>query len=144
MRQIKYSILISFLLLVIILAFSTCSKADVIELITAEARRQHFDPEIAIAVAVVESGLNQNAIGKAGEIGIYQILPRIYPGANLFDLQTNIRLGIEHLKYWKRNCPTVKGIQFVNCYNSGFRHPKYPNLRPYVKKVRAVMEARND
>lgn len=127
------------------MAFSTCSRADVVELITAEAHRQHFSADIAIAVATVESGLNQNAIGKAGEIGVFQILPRNYPGANLFDLRTNIKLGIQHLKYWKRNCPTVKGIEFVNCYNSGFRHPKYPMLRPYVRKVAAVMEAeRND
>lgn len=126
-------------LLFVTFCLTTCARADVVEMIQAEAKRQHFDPEIAIAVATVESSLNQDAIGANGEIGIFQILPRTYPGANLFDLKTNIRLGIEHLKYWKRACPTVEGISFVNCYNSGFRKPRYPFLRPYVRKVAAVM-----
>ena len=127
------------LLLFFIFAYSTCSRADVVTLIEAEAKRQHFDPAIAVAVATVESNLDQNAVGSKGEIGLFQILPSTYPGANLFDLETNIRLGIEHLKYWKRACPTVEGISFVNCYNSGFRRPKYPFLRPYVRKVAAIM-----
>lgn len=140
----KFLATICGILLLIILAFSTCAKAGVVEMIEAEARRQHFDPAIAVAVATVESGLDQNAIGKKGEIGIYQILPRVYPGANLFDLKTNIKLGIEHLKYWKRVCPTIEGISFVNCYNSGFRRPKYPFLRPYVRKVASAMRRYND
>lgn len=131
-------------LLFSIFALSTCAKAGVVEMIEAEARHQHFDPQIAVAVATVESNLDQNAIGSHGEVGIFQILPRTYPGANLFDLKTNIRLGIEHLKYWKRACPTIEGISFVNCYNSGFRKPKYPMLRPYVRKVAAVMRQQND
>lgn len=126
-------------LLFAIFALSTCARGDVVELIETEARHQHFDPAIAVAVATVESNLDQNALGSHGEIGVFQILPRTYPGANLFDLKTNIHLGIEHLKYWKRACPTIEGISFVNCYNSGFRHPKYPFLRPYVLKVAAVM-----
>jgi len=136
---------VRFLIAVFIALFSSlaipkCAKAaDVVEMIVAEARRQHFDPEIALAVGTVESNLDQDAIGPKGEIGIFQILPRVYPGANLFDLKTNIRLGIEHLKYWKRACPTIEGISFVNCYNAGFRRPRYPFLRPYVRKVAAVM-----
>jgi soluble lytic murein transglycosylase-like protein len=122
-----------------IFAISTCAKATVVEMIKAEARRQHFDPDIAVAVATVESNLDQNVVGDKGEIGVFQILPRVYPGANLRNLKTNIRLGIEHLKYWQRVCPTIEGISFVNCYNAGFRRPKYPFLRPYVRKVAAIM-----
>jgi hypothetical protein len=135
----KFLIGVLTVLLFAIFGLSTCVKADVVEMIKIEARHQHFDPTIAVAVATVESNLDQNAIGSKGEIGVFQILPRTYPGANLFDLKTNIRLGIEHLKYWKRACPTVEGISFVNCYNSGFRHPKYPFLRPYVRKVASAM-----
>lgn len=135
----KFLLGVTVTLLFVILAYSTCSTAGVVEMIEIEARHQHFDPALAVAVATVESSLNQSAVGTHGEIGVFQILPRTYPGANLFDLKTNIRLGIEHLKYWKRVCPTVEGISFVNCYNSGFRHPRYPFLRPYVRKVAAVM-----
>ena len=129
-------------LLVCILAYSTCSRAgeNVEELIRQEAQRQHFNPDIAVAVATVESNLDQNAVGEKGEIGVFQILPYVAPGANLFDLKTNIYWGIRHLRYWQRVCPTVEGISFVNCYNSGFRRPRYPMLRPYVRKVAAVLE----
>lgn len=140
--DIRYLMGVTTLVLLAIFIFSTCAKAGVVELIEAEAKAQHFDPAIAVAVATVESNLDQNVIGDKGEIGVFQILPRTYPGANLFDLKTNIHLGIEHLKYWKRACPTVEGISFVNCYNSGFRHPKYPFLRPYVRKVAAVIGRR--
>ncbi len=140
----KFLLAIFCSLLVSVLLYSTCSKAGVVEMIEAEARRQHFDPAIAVAVATVESSLNQDAIGNKGEIGLFQILPRTYPGANLFDIKTNIHLGIEHLKYWKRVCPTVEGISFVNCYNSGFRKPRYPFLRPYVRKVAFIIRKNND
>lgn len=139
----KFLLAIVSALLLLILGFSTCGRADVVEKIEAEARRQHFSPEIAVAVAMVESSLNQDAIGRAGEIGIYQILPRTAPGADLFDLNTNIRVGIKHLKYWQKVCPTRKSIEFVNCYNSGFKHPKYPLLRPYVKRVISTMVRRS-
>lgn len=128
--------------LIFVLIQSTCAKAeDIIEMIKAEAIKQQFDPTIAIAVATVESSLNPKAIGKAGEIGLYQILPKVETsGADLHDTKTNIRIGIQHLKYWQRFCPTNEGIEFVNCYNSGFKHPKYPKLRPYVRKIASVME----
>ena len=137
-------------LFVVIDAFSNMDeftkRADgVVEMIEKEAKRQHFDPAIAVAVGMVESSLNQDAVGKAGEIGCFQVLPRtVPPGTNLFDLKTNIYWGIRHLKYWQRVCPTVEGISFVNCYNSGFRHPRYPFLRPYVRKVASVMRRNND
>lgn len=136
----KFLLLIAAITMVLTMLYQSCAKADIVEMIEAEARRQHFDPKIAVAVGMVESSLNQQAIGKAGEIGVFQILPKTYPGANLFDLKTNIRLGIQHLKYWERACPTVEGISFVNCYNSGYKKPRYPFLRPYVKKVMLAME----
>lgn len=127
------------LLIINVILFSIFARADVTTLIRTEAKRQHFSPKIALAVATVESGLNQKAVGKAGELGVFQILPRVSPGANLHDLKTNIRVGIAHLKYWQLYCPTSNGIEFVNCYNSGYRHPKYPLLRPYVRKVALAM-----
>lgn len=141
----KFLLAICAILLFLILCYSTCSKAGIVELIQIESKCQHFDPAIAIAVATVESSLNQNAVGQKGEVGVFQVLPRtVPPGTNLFDLKTNIYWGINHLKYWKRVCPTVEGISFVNCYNSGFRHPRYPFLRPYVRKVASAMRRNSD
>src|SRR5271166_6584326 len=141
----KFLLGIFITLLMCILAYSTCTKADIctVEMITKEAIRQHFDPAIAIAVATVESNLNMNVIGKSGEVGCFQVLPRIAPGEDLFNTEINIRIGIQHLKYWQRVCPTVEGISFVNCYNSGFRRPRYPFLRPYVRKVASAIRRQN-
>ena len=141
----KFLLAVCAMLLSVLLCYSSCKADGVVEMIEKEAKRQHFDPAIAVAVGMVESSLNQDAVGKAGEIGCFQVLPRtVPPGTNLFDLKTNIYWGIRHLKYWQRVCPTVEGISFVNCYNSGFRHPRYPFLRPYVRKVASVMRRNND
>jgi len=141
----RFLLAICAVLFSVMLCYSQCSKAGIVELITKEAKRQHFDPAVAIAVATVESSLNQDAIGGKGEVGVFQVLPRtVPPGTNLFDLKTNIYWGIRHLKYWQRVCPTVEGISFVNCYNSGFRHPRYPFLRPYVRKVASAIRRNRD
>jgi Transglycosylase SLT domain len=146
-REDRFLLAVVGTLLVLILSYATCARAAFcsIEMIAKEAKRQHFDPAIAIAVATVESGLNMDAIGKSGEIGCFQVCPYLSSAdENLFDMATNIKVGIRHLKYWQRVCPTVEGISFVNCYNSGFRHPRYPFLRPYVRKVAAIMRRKYD
>lgn len=138
----KFLLSIFTVLLLSILAYSTCAKALTcpLEMIEKEAIRQHFDPAIAVAVATVESSLSMDVIGSSGEVGCFQVRPYLAKSdENLFDMKTNIKVGIRHLKYWQRVCPTIEGISFVNCYNAGFRRPKYPFLRPYVRKVAAVM-----
>jgi soluble lytic murein transglycosylase-like protein len=61
------------------------------------AQSAGVDPGIALAVAQVESGGNQNARGAAGEVGIFQVLPTTAPGANLADTNTNIQVGVGYL-----------------------------------------------
>jgi Transglycosylase SLT domain len=141
----RFLLIVFITLLLSVFLYSTCSKALTcpIEAIKKEALRQHFDPDVAVAVAMVESNLNMDVIGKSGEIGCFQVRPYLAEAyENLFDMETNIKVGIRHLRYWQRVCPTVEGISFVNCYNSGFRHPRYPFLRPYVRKVAAIMRKR--
>lgn len=72
-------------------------------LITAEAARQGVPLAIAIGVAQRETGMchwdsRGNVVrGKAGEIGVMQVMPSTAPGANLYDVQANIRVGISYL-----------------------------------------------
>jgi soluble lytic murein transglycosylase-like protein len=107
-------------------------------LIALQAREQGVPVQVAIAVAKVESRLNQSAIGPFGEVGVFQIRPE-YTTANIYDLKTNIHEGVRQLAYWQAHCPVRLGYSWVSCYNAGKRHPKYPFLLPYVKKVLAEL-----
>lgn len=115
-------------------------NCDTVEcLIALQAKEQGIPVEVALAVAKVESSLNQSAIGPFGEIGVFQIRPE-YTTANIYDLKVNIKEGVRQLKHWKAHCPVQQGVAWVNCYNAGYRHPKYPMKRPYVQKVVLAME----
>jgi soluble lytic murein transglycosylase-like protein len=46
------------------------------EVLVAEARKSNIDHCLALAQAEVESEFRPDAVGSAGEIGLYQILPR--------------------------------------------------------------------
>jgi hypothetical protein len=67
--------------------------------IVAEALRQGVDPSIALAVANRESGFNQSAVGRAGELGIFQLMPATAAGlgVNPSDPTQNIQGGVTYL-----------------------------------------------
>ncbi|SRR6266568_1243038 len=62
-----------------------------------------IDPAIPLAVATRESGVQQFrpdgsiVVGKAGEIGIFQVKPSSAPGVDLRDPQANINAGVSML-----------------------------------------------
>jgi len=79
-------------------------RARFAALITAEATRQGIPPDLADAVATVESAYDPAASGADGEVGLMQILPSTanmlgFRGslAQLADPATNIRYGVTYL-----------------------------------------------
>ncbi len=79
-------------------------RADYLPLVLREAARRNVPPEIADAVAMVETGYRADAIGTSGEIGIMQVMPATarqlgFNGTleGLFAPETNIALGVEYL-----------------------------------------------
>ena len=56
-------------------------------------------PDLAVAVARVESGLNQAARGSSGEVGVFQLMPGTAAdlGVNPYDLGQNIAGGVRYL-----------------------------------------------
>ena len=79
-------------------------RASVLSLIEREAQRNVLPFELADAVAFVESAYLQSAVGKAGEIGLMQIMPSTaamlgFAGSitQLAEPETNIRYGVEYL-----------------------------------------------
>src|SRR6185503_10835256 len=69
------------------------------DLISTTAARLGVPLSIALAVAQRESGLNQNARGAAGEIGVFQLMPGTAAGlgVNPYDLNQNVEGGIRYL-----------------------------------------------
>lgn len=90
---------------------------------------------------MVESSLNPYAIGTKGEVGLFQIMPKISSQLGRRNINAHIKEAVEMLKHWKDVCPLQEGSTFVICYNNGYRHPKYPLLHPYYKKVMGAMNA---
>jgi transglycosylase-like protein with SLT domain len=72
--------------------------ATVSNLITQEATRQGVPPSLALAVANHESGGDQSQRGKAGEVGVFQLLPSSFPGVAIQNLQVNIQTGVGFLR----------------------------------------------
>ena len=73
-------------------------------LIRREAERRMLPPDVADAVAQVESAYNPRAVGDVGEIGLMQVRPGTahmlgHRGSveALFEPETNVRLGVAYL-----------------------------------------------
>jgi membrane-bound lytic murein transglycosylase MltF len=127
-----------YILPIIFISCISQAKTNYEGLIRQEARRQGLNEELALAVAMVESSMNPTAKGPYGEIGLFQLRPE-YAEVAIYNPKDNIREGIRQLIYWSKQCP-VK--EFVICYNSGKRHPKFPKLHPYYKRVMKALVQR--
>lgn len=104
-----------------------------------ESAKQGIDPQLGYSIAKIESGLNPKAKGSKGEIGLFQIMPYNAPTVSLYDVNTNIHVGVSILKKYSLQCADM-GQYWVICYNNGVsRRPKYPNLNPYYRKLLAEM-----
>jgi|GEM_PF-6060334 soluble lytic murein transglycosylase-like protein len=72
------------------------------EVVREEAALARFSPQLAEAVAYVESRFTPNAVSPKGARGVMQIMPSTAAGFStdaddLFDVRTNVRLGIRYL-----------------------------------------------
>lgn len=76
-------------------------EARMMAIIRAAFSRLGLDTEFAIRVARCESGLNPNAVGAAGELGLFQLHPRGvgygYPREVLLDPAENSRIAAEYV-----------------------------------------------
>lgn len=85
------------------------ARTGYLPLLSSEARQHGLPPEVADAVARVESGYDPTVVGGVGERGLMQVLPSTaamlgFHGtpAELADPATNIRLGVTYLSQaWK-------------------------------------------
>jgi len=103
-----------------------------------------LSPDIVLAVAQVESQLNQFAIGKHKEIGLMQIHPvhfKVYGRQQLFDIKYNLTAGMELMQEAKKRCKHRVNNYWLVCYNRGIAkgsRVQYPWQDTYYKKVMRI------
>jgi hypothetical protein len=115
-------------------------------MVRTEAVQRGLPPEIADAVATVESAYRPGAIGAVGEVGLMQVLPSTarmlgFSGTNLelADPATNIRYGVDYLYgAWQRAdedlCTTVMK------YRAGHGETRFSHKSvAYCRRVRSVL-----
>lgn len=117
--------------------------ADATGIVKQMARKHGVPQSFAIRVARVESGIKCGRIGRAGERGPLQILPRTAAGLGYKNIRkascaTQTSAGMKHLAICYRG---ARGNQFraAACHNGGFgvlkwrRIPK--SIQAYARKV---------
>lgn len=80
-------------------------RLKILKLVHLEATRAGLPPELVLAVIDVESDFKRFAVSYAGAQGLMQIMPFWLdeigrPNDNLFNIQTNLRMGCTILKYY--------------------------------------------
>jgi soluble lytic murein transglycosylase-like protein len=127
------------------------AKADPLALrvmVRERALREGLPPQIADAVAQVESGYSPAAVGSYGEVGLMQVLPSTarlmgFDGtlAELAEPATNIRYGVNYLTgAWRLAngdiCTTVMK------YRAGHGETRFSYRSvDYCQRVRAILAA---
>ena len=107
----------------------TEEQAQIALEIARKAKEMGVDPRLAIALAYRESGLNPQAKGGKGEVGLMQVMPATAKGLGftpeeLADPSKNIEIG---LTYLKRGLEKFGGDPVLAAagYNAGLDHPYF-------------------
>ena len=111
-----------------------------LRLLHAEARRARLKPEWVLAVVQVESRFDRYAISHAGALGYMQIMPFWLKeigraGDNLFQAETNLRMGCTILRYYLDK-------ESGNLFNALARYNGSYGRSEYSNKVLQVLQAR--
>ena len=109
-------------------------------IINESLKTSHVRPSLALAVARTESDLRPHVVSHAGAVGIMQIMPATAFGlykirrAELFDPQTNIRVGVRFLDHLIKKYNGRIDLALSH-YNGGSAVMKNGNARvlPYTR-----------
>ena len=120
-------------------------------IIAKHAKANGVPVELAMAVVEVESNYKPKARGRAGEIGLMQLLPRTaryigYEGKmkHLYHPDTNIEYGMKYLgKAYRLGGGTTCGT--ILKYNAGHAAKKMNRIsRHYCRRVQRIMQQTKD
>lgn len=122
------------------------SKFIIVKMIIFYSHIYGISPEIALAVAQTESGLNPSIISKTHDVGLFQLNEhsfKQYSREQLLDPNINIPEGIKYLAKMQKECKYKDNNEWLICYNYGIKNAKkvkYPGRWPYTRKVLIAME----
>ena len=116
-------------------------RIAILQRVHFEAGREGLPPELVLAVIDVESNFDRFAISSAGARGLMQVMPFWLeelgrPDANLFDLETNLRMGCTILSYYM-NMEDDDLVNALARYNGS-----YMGNGRYPQKVLSRLSAR--
>ena len=150
-KNLTYVFSIAIMLLCALIVSSSQAKSfsrnDIKKLVLEEAMNSIVPPELALAVAKVESDFNPNALSSAGARGVMQIMPRTgreefgIVEDELWDARLNIQLGIDYLAQLYRQYGKRWDLALSH-YNGGTLRGRGRNARPhsytrqYVRSVK--------
>lgn len=115
--------------------------AALLAIIAQYSLMYNVEPRLVVAIVQAESAFNEKAVGKAGEIGLMQLMPEFFPGyteEQLYQPEINIRLGVEHLAKSMRECRHKLDNTWIVCYNLGVKggsKVRHPKKWKYYKRV---------
>jgi hypothetical protein len=80
-------------------------RIEILQYVHQEAQRVDIPPELILAVIDIESAFDRFAVSSAGARGLMQVMPFWLeelnrPNDNLFNIQTNLRMGCTILRYY--------------------------------------------
>jgi len=80
-------------------------RTGILRNVLREASRANLEPELVLSLITVESGFDRFAISVVGAQGLMQIMPFWLkeigrPDANLFHIDTNLRMGCTILRHY--------------------------------------------
>ena len=127
--------------------FYSSSNSTTEELLNTAAQRNGVDPNLVRAVALTESGMNQDEISPVGAIGVMQLMPETAAalGVDPYDEAQNIEGGVRFLRQmldqFGGNVPHA-----LAAYNAGpgavQRYggiPPYSETQNYVGRILDIM-----
>lgn len=126
------------------------ARARLLPLLQAEAQAQNVPPALADAVAMIETGYTEDAVGSSGEIGLMQIMPGTaamlgFNGtqADLFKPETNIHYGVAYLaRAWAASGGNV--CRALMKYRAGTGEEAYSPLSvQYCQRAQSWLSAQN-
>lgn len=113
-------------------------------LINKYSTKYGVDRSLAHAVANVESGKKHKSVSRAGSIGVYQLQPQTakHLGVNPYDLEQNIKGGIQYLAYLHKKFDYDEDLVIAS-YNAGPSNvvkyngvPPFTETKKYIAKVK--------
>jgi len=111
------------------------------------ANEYGVDPNLALAVASTESGMNQGAVSSAGAVGVFQLMPSTAAGlgVNPYDVNGNIEGGVKYLSQLQDQFGGNTQLMLA-AYNAGPGAvakyggiPPYPETQNYVDKITSML-----